>query len=49
MKTEVKLTNSNFFIKKNCGIDYKFITDWCIENENHPFFREKVVIFRDKS
>ena len=38
MRTEVELTNSNFFIQKNCGIDHKFITDWCIENENHPFF-----------
>ncbi len=34
----MELTNSNFFIQKNCGIDHKFITDWCIENENHPFF-----------
>ena len=38
MKTEVRLKNSDFFIQKNCGIDYEFITDWCIENENHPFF-----------
>ena len=38
MKTEVKLKSSDFFIKKDCGIDYEFITDWCIEHENHPFF-----------
>jgi len=34
----VELKNSNFFIQKDCGIDHKFITDWCIENENHPYF-----------
>ena len=34
----MELKNSDFIIQKNCGIDYKFITDWCIENENHPFF-----------
>ena len=38
MKTEVTLKSSDFFIQKNCGIDHEFITDWCIENENHPFF-----------
>ena len=38
MKTEVTLKSSDFFIQKNCGIDYEFITNWCIENENHPFF-----------
>ena len=38
MKTEVQLKSSDFFIQKNCGIDHEFITDWCIENENHPFF-----------
>ena len=38
MRIEVKLKSSDFFIQKNCGIDYKFITDWCIANENHPFF-----------
>ena len=34
----MELKSSNFFIKKDCGIDHKFITDWCIRNENHPYF-----------
>ena len=34
----MELKNSDFFIQKNCGIDYEFITDWCIKNENHPYF-----------
>ena len=34
----MELKSSNFFIQKDCGIDHEFITDWCIENENHPFF-----------
>ena len=38
MKTEVTLKNSDFFIQKDCGIDYEFITDWCIKHENHPYF-----------
>tara|TARA_B100000212_G_scaffold245300_1_gene187222 strand:- start:317 stop:1075 length:759 start_codon:yes stop_codon:yes gene_type:complete len=38
MRIEVELKSSDFVIQKNCGIDYKFITDWCIANENHPFF-----------
>jgi len=38
MKTEVQLKSSDFFIQKNCGIDHEFITDWCIEHENHPYF-----------
>ena len=38
MKTEVTLKSSDFFIQKNCGIDHEFITNWCIENENHPYF-----------
>ena len=38
MRIEVVLKSSDFFIEKDCGIDHEFITDWCIENENHPFF-----------
>ena len=34
----MELKSSDFFIQKNCGIDYEFITDWCIKNENHPYF-----------
>lgn len=32
------LKNSDFFIQKDCGIDHEFITNWCIEHENHPYF-----------
>ena len=34
----MELKSSDFFIQKDCGIDHEFITDWCIQNENHPFF-----------
>ena len=34
----MELKSSDFFIQKNCGIDYEFITDWCIKNENNPYF-----------
>ena len=34
----MELKSSDFFIQKNCGIDHEFITDWCIKNENHPYF-----------
>ena len=38
MRIEVELKSSDFFIQKDCGIDHEFITDWCIEHENHPYF-----------
>ena len=38
MRIEVELKSSDFFIKKDCGIDHEFITDWCIDHEDHPFF-----------
>jgi len=38
MRIEVVLKNSDFFIQKDCAIDHEFITNWCIENENHPYF-----------
>ena len=34
----MELKSSDFFIKKDCGIDHEFITDWCIDHEDHPFF-----------
>ena len=34
----MELKSSDFFIQKNCGIDHEFITDWCIKNENNPYF-----------
>ena len=33
-----KLTKDLFRIKLNTGLDYKWITDFCIEHENHPMF-----------
>ena len=33
-----KLTEDLFRIKLNTGLDYKWITDFCIEHENHPMF-----------
>ena len=32
-----ELKSSDFYTK-DCGIDHEFITDWCIKNENHPYF-----------
>ena len=33
-----KLTEDLFRIKLNTGLDYKWITDFCIEHENHTMF-----------
>jgi len=33
-----KLSKDLFQIKMHCGIDYKFMADWCIKNEHHPLF-----------